>query len=99
MKIVGDLILQRFLFVFCACVFNLVFGASLYHYQDYDNKEIDAVVELKNGDWCAFEIKLGANQIDFSARCLSFSSKRFLLKLFSVSPTGIKENLKVLDNG
>ena len=76
MKIVGDLILQRFLFVFCACVFNLVFGASLYHYQDYDNKEIDAVVELKNGDWCAFEIKLGANQIDFAAESLLKINKK-----------------------
>ncbi|MFR7828749.1 MAG: hypothetical protein ACLU23_03095 [Eubacterium sp.] len=47
MKSVGDLFIQRFVLVFCACVFNLVFGASLYHYQDYDNKEIDAVVELK----------------------------------------------------
>lgn len=42
----------------------------MYHYQDYDNKEIDMVVELKNGDWCAFEIKLGANQIDFVAESL-----------------------------
>ena len=70
------MILQRFLFVFCACVFNLVFGASLYHYQDYDNKEIDAVVELKNGDWCAFEIKLGANQIDFAAESLLKINKK-----------------------
>lgn len=62
---------------FCACVFNLVFGASLYHYQDYDNKEIDAVVELKNGDWCAFEIKLGANQIDFAAESLLKINKKF----------------------
>ena len=43
------------------------FGANLYHYQDYNNKEIDAVVELKDGKWCAFEIKLGANQIDKAA--------------------------------
>lgn len=46
------------------------FGASLFHYQDYDNKEIDAVVELANGEWCAFEIKLGANQIDDAAKNL-----------------------------
>ena len=46
------------------------FGASLFHYQDYDNKEIDAVVELNNGEWCAFEIKLGANQIDDAAKNL-----------------------------
>lgn len=43
------------------------FGAQLFHYQDYSNKEIDAVVELKDGRWCAFEIKLGANQIDKAA--------------------------------
>lgn len=46
------------------------FGAELYHYQDYNNKEIDAVIELNNGDWCAFEIKLGANQIDAAAASL-----------------------------
>lgn len=46
------------------------FGASLYHYQGYDNKEIDAVIELNSGDWCAFEIKLGANQIDEAAKNL-----------------------------
>lgn len=43
------------------------FGASLYHYQDYKNQEIDAVIELPDGTWCAFEIKLGANQIDAAA--------------------------------
>ena len=43
------------------------FGANVFHYQDYQNREIDAVVELDNGNWCAFEIKLGANQIDAAA--------------------------------
>ncbi|MCM1538202.1 MAG: DUF4143 domain-containing protein [bacterium] len=43
------------------------FGANLYHYQDYKNQEIDAVIELPDGNWCAFEIKLGANQIDAAA--------------------------------
>ncbi len=43
------------------------FGANLYHYQDYRSREIDAVIELPEGDWCAFEIKLGANQIDAAA--------------------------------
>lgn len=43
------------------------FGGSLFHYQDYRNQEIDAVVELTDGRWCAFEIKLGANQIDAAA--------------------------------
>lgn len=43
------------------------FGANLYHYQDYRNQEIDAVIELPDGGWCAFEIRLGASQIDAAA--------------------------------
>lgn len=46
------------------------FGGSLYHYQDYKNNEIDAVIEMPDGNWCAFEIKLGANQIDAAAASL-----------------------------
>ena len=46
------------------------FGAELYHYQDYQGKEIDAVIELPDGQWCAFEIKLGANQVDTAANNL-----------------------------
>lgn len=46
------------------------FGAKVFHYQDYAGKEIDAVVELKDGRWCAFEIKLGASQIDAAAENL-----------------------------
>lgn len=46
------------------------FGAELYHYQDYHGKEIDAVIELPDGQWCAFEIKLGANQVDTAANNL-----------------------------
>ncbi len=52
------------------------FGASLYHYQGYDGKEIDAVIELKDGQWCAFEIKLGANQIDEAAKNLLDINKK-----------------------
>jgi predicted AAA+ superfamily ATPase len=48
-------------------VYGDSFGATLYHYQDYSGKEIDAVLELPDGEWVAFEIKLGANQIDGAA--------------------------------
>lgn len=44
------------------------FGGKLYHYQDYEGKEIDAVVEMPDGSWSAFEIKLGANQIESAAQ-------------------------------
>ena len=42
----------------------------MFHYQDYTNKEVDVVIELKDGRWCAIEIKLGANQIDKAAENL-----------------------------
>lgn len=51
-------------------IYGESFGAGLYHYQDYRNREIDAVLELKDGEWCAFEIKLGAGQIEDAARSL-----------------------------
>ena len=43
------------------------FNAKCYHYQD---REIDSVIELEDGSWCAFEIKLGANQVDEAANNL-----------------------------
>ena len=48
-------------------IYGASFGAKLFHYQDYKNNEIDAVLEMENGDWCAFEIKLGAKKIDEGA--------------------------------
>ncbi|GAB1432906.1 hypothetical protein MASR2M29_15310 [Spirochaetota bacterium] len=70
-KLLSDLNTLGFLFE-SLCLRDLKiyaesFGASLYHYQDYNNNEMDAVVELQDGSWCAFEIKLGANQIDKAA--------------------------------
>lgn len=46
------------------------FNARLYHYQDYKNNEIDALIELEDGSWCGIEIKLGANQIEKVAQNL-----------------------------
>lgn len=43
-------------------------NGQLFHYRDEKNNEIDAVVELPDGRWGAFEIKLGANQIDAAAK-------------------------------
>ena len=44
--------------------------AHVYHYQDYKNREIDTIIELNDGRWCAIEIKLGANQIESAAENL-----------------------------
>lgn len=46
------------------------FKAELYHYQDYDGNEIDAVIELNDGSWVAIEIKLGSDRIDEAADSL-----------------------------
>ena len=61
------------------------FDAELYHYQDYNNREIDAVISLPSGEWCGFEIKLGANQIDAAA---SGKIWCWCLPLFTVKKEG-----------
>jgi len=70
-KLVGDLVTFGYLFeALCERdlrIYAESFNASLYHYQDYSNREIDAVIEMDDGRWCAFEIKLGANGIDAAA--------------------------------
>ena len=74
-KLIGDL--RTFGFLFESLVerdlgiYAGSFGGKLFHYQDYKNNEIDAVIELEDGDWCAFEIKLGANKIDEGAANLN----------------------------
>ncbi|CBV66758.1 DUF4143 domain-containing protein [Mycoplasma leachii] len=45
--------------------------AKVYHYQDYLYNELDAVIEFKNGEWCAIEIKLGLNQVEQAAKQLN----------------------------
>lgn len=72
--LIGDLETLGFLFeALCERdmkIYAEAFGGKLYHYQDYQGREIDAVIELSDGRWCAFEIKLGANQIDAAAQNL-----------------------------
>lgn len=73
-RMIGDL--NTFVFLFESLVerdlriYAETFGGKLYHYQNYQNQEIDAVIELEDGNWCAFEIKLGANQIEAAAQNL-----------------------------
>ena len=51
-------------------IYANTFGAELYHYQDYKDNEIDAILELPDCRWVAIEVKLGANQIDEAAENL-----------------------------
>lgn len=50
-------------------------GGKLYHYQDYHDNDIDAVIELEDGRWCAFEIKLGANKVVEACNSLNKTCK------------------------
>lgn len=73
-KLIGDL--ETFGFLFESLVerdlkiYADAIGAKCYHYQDYNNKEIDSIIELNDGEYCAFEIKLGVNQIEAAAKNL-----------------------------
>ncbi len=80
-RLIGDLRTFGFLFeALCERdlrIYAQSFGAKIFHYQDYRNVEIDAVVELADGSWSAFEIKLGAHQIDEAAAELLNVNKKF----------------------
>lgn len=73
-RLLGDLKTLGFLFeALCARdlrIYAESFGASLYHYQNYNNRELDAVIDMPDGNWCAIEIKLGADRIDQAAENL-----------------------------
>lgn len=52
-------------------------GAKLYHYQDYDGNEMDAVIQFDNDRWSGFEIKLNPEQVDEAASKLLKIAKLF----------------------
>ena len=58
-----------------------IMGAQVYHYHEASREnssqcEIDLIVELADGEWGGFEIKLGANQIDEAEKNLLKISKK-----------------------
>ena len=48
-------------------VYSQANDAKVYHYRDSSGLEVDGIVQKYNGDWCAFEIKLGSGQIEEAA--------------------------------
>lgn len=48
-------------------VYSQALNGKLFHYRDDKGREIDAIIELEDGRWGAFEIKLGTFQIDEAA--------------------------------
>jgi len=51
-------------------VYAQALDAQVYAYRDETGLEADAVVELADGGWAAFEVKLGQRDIDLAAKSL-----------------------------
>ena len=50
--------------------------ASVYHYRDNSDLEVDAVVDADDGCWAAFEVKLGQHEVEkAAATLLRFANK------------------------
>ena len=73
--LINDLNFTGFLFesmvVHDLRVYAQALDAKVYHYRDSNGLEVDSIVQKHNGDWSAFEIKLGTSQIDEAAANLS----------------------------
>jgi predicted AAA+ superfamily ATPase len=91
-------------------VYAQVNDAKVFHYRDSSGLEVDAIVQKQNGDWSAFEIKLGIGQIDEAAMQLKkfvsiLDKKNFnsLKSLNIITGTGIsytrKDGINVISIG
>ncbi|GAB3082573.1 DUF4143 domain-containing protein [Isoptericola nanjingensis] len=58
-------------------VYSQALGGTVYHYRDEVGLEVDAVVEIADGRWAAFEVKLGGTaHIDTAAAHLTALAKK-----------------------
>lgn len=48
-------------------VYARMMGATVWHYRDDSDLEVDLIVQTSDGEWGAFEVKLGSNQIEEGA--------------------------------
>ena len=53
------------------------YGGKVYHYHDERDNEADAIVELPDGRWGMFEVKLGFNQVEKAAEELVLLKTKF----------------------
>jgi predicted AAA+ superfamily ATPase len=80
-KMLDDLNFMGFLFESLAIrdlrIYSEMINAKVYHYRDSSNLEIDAIVERLNGEWAAFEVKLGGeNAIEAAVRNFKLLKQR-----------------------
>lgn len=70
-RLLGDLNWLGFLFenlvVRDLRVYAQALDAQVFHYRDESGLEADAIIELPDGRWAAFEVKLGLREIDAAA--------------------------------
>ena len=73
-RLLQDLNFFRFLFESLVIrdlrVLSQPLGGTVLHYRDNKGLEVDAIVELADGRWAGFEIKLGPSAIDQGAQSL-----------------------------
>jgi len=78
-RLLGDLNWMGFLFESMVVrdlrVYAAALGGDVFHYRDNTGLETDAIIDLPNGEWAAFEIKLG------SAPAVTDAAATALLKL------------------
>ena len=46
-------------------------ATPLFYYRDSDGLEVDAIIELRDGRWAGFEVKLGENKVEEAAKSLN----------------------------
>jgi predicted AAA+ superfamily ATPase len=72
-------------------VYGQANDAKVYHYRDSSGLEVDSIVQKYNGDWCAFEIKLGIGEIEEAAANLL----RFAAQI-DTQKSGIPKSLNII---
>lgn len=72
-------------------VYAQAHDAKVYHYRDSSGLEVDAIVQKHNGEWSAFEIKLGTGQIEEAAASL----KKFVSNI-NEAKTPLPKSLNII---
>jgi predicted AAA+ superfamily ATPase len=79
-RLLQDLNLLGFLFESLVIrdlrIYAQAFDAEVLHYKDNTDLEVDAIVEVADGRWAAFEIKLGTGGVDVGAKSLKTFASR-----------------------
>ena len=94
-SLLNDLNFTGFLFESLAThelrVYAQANDAKVYYYRDSSGLEVDAIVQKYDGDWIAFEIKLGTGQIEEAAANL-----HKFVSIIDIKRSGQPESLNII---